>query len=194
MSEGVNKNRWNGVVGTIWLLAVLSVVAGAALIASYGTYETPSSGLYGGSSETRYNIAVWASGISQAVFMIIVATAFSILKSIYQNTCGSAFLIANEPDKASSAATSSFNERAVSAADGKGIIVRYINETSPLHGTVSAGNILLKINGAEVVGVRQAASCLVDGENNVAFIDSSGEHLERSFMSSRGASLSIRSA
>lgn len=194
ISRKPDRHKWDGAVGIVWLLAVISILSAIVVIATYGVYEVKTGGLYSQATETRFDIVIWTACISQALGMLMVALLFSILRGIYQNTCDALSMSADHQVAAGEPEKVAAPSLAAKAAQGRGVVVGYVNETSPLHGIVEPGHAILRINSTEVTGVRQAAGCLTDGENKISFLDHQGHLLDRYFQSAVGASLNIRSA
>lgn len=80
MAGNQNPERWNGFVFIAWAIAVITWLFGGYILLSAGTIDLP----YGGS---RLNVAVWAWVIGQSLGVLLIAGLFSMLNSIYKNTC-----------------------------------------------------------------------------------------------------------
>lgn len=76
-----NPNRWNGFVFIAWTIAIITWLFGVYILMEVGTINMP----YGGGS--TLNVGVWAWIIGQSLGVLLIAGLFSMLNSIYKNTC-----------------------------------------------------------------------------------------------------------
>ncbi|WP_128690954.1 hypothetical protein [Chromohalobacter israelensis] len=184
-----DKERWTAWVFVAWLLAAIAVVSGVAIISTMGTIEVPKETLYGSITEERPNYFIWAAAIGQALGALLFAALISMVNSIYQNSCDQ--LQRSQPPAAPVKGGAPPSKPKL-LDRGDGVYVAYVNEASSLYGVVEPGDLIKTLNGKEVESIRQASSCLVDGENEIVFVDAEGESHTQSFKSSNG-SLGIRS-
>lgn len=170
----VDRDRWNGWVSFTWILAGLAILASIFLIVNLGTVHVPKATLYG---TTRYedqpNIMIWAIGIGQSVGALLLAVLFSMVNSIYKNSCDAIRPV--EQVKPSD------GPEAVQAAKetvGDGVRLTSVPEGNPLRGILHAGDIVHAVNGKPVSRFVEAKRAILTGPNSFAYRDLRGQEKE----------------
>ncbi|MDL4862967.1 hypothetical protein NPJ88_011530 [Halomonas elongata] len=190
-----NRHKWDGWVTFAWLLAGIALVAGIFLVSTMGMMEVPERDFLGNVEMVeKPNPIVWSAAIGQFVASLLLAVIFSMLNSIYQNSCDLLSTHQDFDQEGRGSSVGNEETKARVAAKGKGVTVGYVNDASPLFGLVEVGHVILAINSSEVSSVRGAGQCLRDGSNRVAFLDHQGHLLERTFETEGKSSLGIKPA
>ncbi|MCC5904089.1 MAG: hypothetical protein JJT87_19430 [Halomonas sp.] len=168
-----NRERWTGWVTFAWVLAVLAIVGGIALIVAAGFIEVPRQSSFGSIGVDReVNVFVWAIAIGQAVSACMLAALFSMINSIYQNSCDQiAAAIPSSVSEDVSVATPTYTQ----PNDDAGPKVVKITDMSPLFDKAYVDWFLTEINGAAIAVSKDIKTALRPGENNFIFTKPNGE-------------------
>ena len=162
-----DRERWLGWVYFAWVLAGAACILGFFMIAKLGFIEVPSSSRY--VTRTEPNIMIWVMGVGQSLSAIMLAVLFSILNSIYQNTC-------DQRIDARKALTGEEPKPATPAKKGEVLRLTEVLEESPLNSVLSPGCVILKINDDWAGDVEWAKSLIKNGANKFQYINTSRNH------------------
>lgn len=162
-----DRARWNGWVALAWILALLAIVGGIAVIATAGFIEVPHLNSVGQTeTSTEPNVFIWAIAIGQAVSATMLAAIFSMINSIYQNSCDQLVgvnLFKPAPEQANTPKNSALRLTSVPA-------------TSSLSKTLSTGDMIITFNGQPVTSLENdVVNRIVTGENSITFLTPEGE-------------------
>lgn len=184
-----DRDRWYGWVALSWLLVVVAVLAGLALIATAGTVEVPQRDLIGNISwREEPNMMIWGIAIGQALASALFAALISIANSAYQNSCDLLRYVARgektgAPPPAAevdSATPATPGTPATPAATGlPGIVIERIEPNSPLAGVMRPGFRIAKVNGRDVTTLEEADQNLRKGRNEFEFYNLDGRLVSR---------------
>lgn len=173
-NKSPDRERWTGWVAIAWILALLAIGGGVFAIATAGFVEVPRQNSYGRlQTVTEPNIFIWAIAIGQAVSATMLAAIFSMINSIYQNTCdqftearrnnayvgldGEVVPTVRQPEK------------------GKGLRLTNVKSASPLSAVLHTGCLIEKINDQPVDSVAGAESLIQEEPNKFEFQTPAGE-------------------
>ncbi|SRR5690554_1120188 len=182
-----DKTRYEGWVTVTWILAGLTGVASLILVGTHGTVEIPRPGGFGTTSDV--NVVIWAIAIGQTLGALLVAALFSMVNSIYQNSCD--LLSNNAPVPAvedSGKEIEGPGEKPISTgrvAEG-GLLVKQVRTASQLDGILRPGYKLLRVNGEQPDDELSAAKLVVNGENDIEYMTTGGEVVRRLVPMRRG--------
>lgn len=182
-----NPNRWDGWVSFAWILAALTIVGVLILVAKYGMVESYSVDRFGlRSLDREVNVFVWAVGIGQSIAAVMVAGLFSMVNSIYKNTCDP---VATTTDQ--KALSSPDVDKGYAGASG--VVITRIKESSPLFDKAYVGWKIVGVNGSAIEDPVDIAKFLVNGFNVIQLIDSKGrdEAFEVMVKNNQGLNLSV---
>lgn len=187
-----NRHRWDAWITFAWLMVALAVIVGVMLIATVGTVRMPETDFLGNITWTEQtNYIVWGAAIGQAVGVSMLAAIFSILNSIYQNSCDT--LLAAAGEVSSSGATGLPTSEAIGGnacyqAQGEwvavtkpekeaenGAVVYEILSTSPFYRILKPGYSIVKANGMKVESESEVRDASKKGKNNIEFSDQNGK-------------------
>ncbi|WP_016854795.1 hypothetical protein [Halomonas smyrnensis] len=187
-----DRSRWDGWVAAVWVIAGLACIAALVLINQLGTMRVPERDLLGNVSwTTGPNIAVWAAAIGQAGAGVLFAVLFSMVNSIYKNSCDQLACAKQEPAEATSTSRSSEEPSKAKYVDqGEDVEdaaeysvptlkVDSVEKSSPFYGHVGAGYALLAVNGKEVESEPDIALNMVDGLNEFTFRNRNWKQVKR---------------
>lgn len=171
MSGIPKRDRWDGWVGLAWLLAVIAIVGGLALISSSGFVEVERyTSLSSTTADTEPNFYIWAIAIGQAVSACLVAALFSIINSIYKNSCD---LIGLQVQRVNDSAEDGRQQRAT------GIVVTSVPTHSPLYKVIEPGDRLMSINDSPISTTEAADDAIVIGYNSIEFYNARSKLVSR---------------
>lgn len=182
-----NRERWEGWVMFAWVLAAIAAISGVVLISAYGQIEVPSGTDFRGNVrwDKQANVLVWTAAIGQALGTIMLAVIFSIINSIYQNSCD---LINNVIDdvvnekngESEGGGLLTIGSKKTSGSESLGgLKITKVRTASPFDGILHPGYLLLSINGHKPMDGLDAAKQVIDGENEVIFQKPDGELVKR---------------
>ena len=140
-----NPDRWNGFVFIAWAIAIITWLFGIYILMEAGTTHMP----YGGGSSL--NIGVWAWVIGQSLGVLLIAGLFSMLNSIYKNTCKPPALSENQDKKVVDP-----GYELVSAPPG-----------SPFYSKASKGFVIKTVNGSPVASHAEVNANAKIGSNAI---------------------------
>ncbi|SDI30025.1 hypothetical protein SAMN04487867_104168 [Vreelandella titanicae] len=173
-----DRERWIGWVALAWILAAVAVIGGVAAISMAGFIEVARPNSFGRMETVREpNVFIWAIAIGQAVSAAMLAAIFSMINSIYKNSCDQlASVTTSTPDKDPPLLDpDAVNENEVERDwDGKGLKVLSVHRASPLSGLLKEGFILISVNKKPATTELEAAKAVVKGKNIIEFINSDG--------------------
>ncbi|MBB3142187.1 hypothetical protein [Halomonas organivorans] len=187
-----DRCRWDGWVTFVWLIAILACIAAVFLINQLGTMRVPERDVLGNISwTTGPNIPVWAAAIGQAGAGVLFAVLFSMVNSIYKNSCDQ--LAATSLGSAESADTNDDEEELAKAKyvdqgeeledtaeySAPTLMVDSVRKGSPFYGQVVAGYALMAVNGQEVESEDDISSNMVDGLNEFTFRNRNWKQIKR---------------
>ncbi|RUR43377.1 hypothetical protein [Vreelandella populi] len=174
MGKAPNRERWSGWVAIAWILALLAIGGGIFAIATAGFIEVPRQNSFGRlQTVTEPNIFIWAIAIGQAVSATMLAAIFSMINSIYQNTCDQC---ANMGPSIPRADTVGDASPMVSKPEhGKGLRLTNVKSGSPVRSVLYTGCLIEKINDQPVDSVAGAESLIQKEPNKFEFQTSAGE-------------------
>ncbi|ELY22311.1 hypothetical protein [Vreelandella titanicae] len=173
-----DRERWSGWVTFAWLLAILACIGGVALISIAGYVELPRQNSFGRIETAKEpNVFIWAIAIGQAVSAAMLAALFSMINSIYQNSCDQMAGVdfrESEPDLGQySAAVEGEKVEPSNIESGyKGLKVISVHRASPLSGLIKEGFVLISINKKPALTELDAAKAVVKGKNIIEFLNS----------------------
>lgn len=172
------RERWTGWVTFAWVLAMIAIIGGIAIIVTAGFIEVPRLNSFGRTeTSTEPNVFIWALAIGQAVSALMLAALFSIINSIYQNSCDHLAEIAVASPEQSMPQPEPDDVDEVEVAgewDGEGLKVLSVHASSQLHGVLKGGYVLTKVNDTAVKNEIQAAQAVFEGYNAIEYVDNSG--------------------
>lgn len=186
----MNRERWNGWVTLAWLIVALAIVVGLFLVSTLGTIDVPSQDLRGNITwQEEPNPAVWGLAIGQIVAAAMLAAMFSMLNSIYKNSCDLLVSSSNQQGNTISSGTIKSSEKTVetevteklSPLESKasmGLVVQSIERKSPLYHLLKPGYAICKVNGQEVISKEKMFMGLVQGKNLINFADTEDRKFE----------------
>lgn len=175
------RSRWEGWVVFTWLIAALTAVASLFLVGAHGQVEVPRPSGFG--TTTEVNIFIWAIGIGQTVGALLLAALFSMINSVYQNSC-ELVAASRKGEEGGDEAGASLDPENVDLDSG--LLVKTIRTASQLEGILRPGYKLLSVNGHQPEDELDAAQLVVDGENDIQFMTTGGEVIRRSVPMRRG--------
>jgi len=182
-----DKTRYEGWVTVTWILAGLTGVASLILVGTHGTVEIPRPGDFGTTSDV--NVIIWAIAIGQTLGALLVAAIFSMVNSIYQNSCDLLSNSALAPTVEDSGKKIEGSEKKTIstglAAEG-GLLVKQVRTASQLDGILRPGYKLLRVNGEQPDDELSAAKLVVNGENDIEYMTIGGEVVRRLVPMRRG--------
>lgn len=194
----MNRDRWNGWVTFAWLIVVLSVIAGIFMISTLETIEVPNQDFRGNITwQEEPNPAVWGVAIGQGFAAAMLAAIFSMLNSIYQNSCDllarqnrhksnriNCTTTVNSTENTTTTApekTISDNMLKLSPSDkmaSDGQVIFAIERTSPVYRLLRPGYAICKVNGQEVCSQEKMMMDLVQGKNLIEYADAEDQKYE----------------
>lgn len=152
-----NRDKWVGWVVLAWIIAILACIGGVILISTYGFYG------YGSSKEP--NITIWSIGIGQAVSGLLIAAIFSMINSIYQNSCDQLAGVIFGKDA-----------NAVSIKEQeKGFRLTSVPTSTQLSKTFSGGDMIITVNEKRVSSMSGFLAMLDSKENTIEYLTPAGE-------------------
>lgn len=162
-----------------WIIAAIACVSGLFLIFTIGFVDVPRSNSYGTISEP--NPFVWALAISQAVGSVMLAVIFSMLRSIYQNTCDKLPLPAYETlgGDSSSAIDEGTNTKEDKSRSATGLKLTNVSSDSELCAVVYAGCLIISVNDKPVDSVSSVEALITKAPNKFEFLTTSGERMTK---------------
>lgn len=162
-----DRERWSGWVTFAWLLAILACIGGIALISIAGYVELPRQNSFGRIETAKEpNVFIWAIAIGQAVSAAMLAAIFSMINSIYQNSCDQ--LAGVEFSKPSSKQTATPKDKALRLTT--------VPASSSLSNTLTTGDMIISFNGQPVTSLENdVVDRIVEGENSITFVTLEGE-------------------
>ena len=167
MNKMPDRERWTGWVTFAWLLAVIACIGGIAIISIAGFVELPRQNGFGSIETTREpNVFIWAIAIGQAVSAAMLAALFSMINSIYQNSC----------DQLAGADFSKSAPKQPSSTKTKALRLTTVPASSPLSKTLSTGDMIISFNGQPTTSLEQdVVARIVPGVNTITFLTLEGE-------------------
>lgn len=178
MNKMPDRERWIGWVALAWILAAIAVIGGIAAISMAGFIEVARPNSFGRMETVREpNVFIWAIAIGQAVSAAMLAAIFSMINSIYQNSCDQMAGVAfgePEPDlgQYSDAVEGEKVEPSNTESGNKGLKVLSVHKASPLSGLIKEGFVLISINKKPALTELDAAKAVVRGKNIIEFLNS----------------------
>lgn len=183
------RDRWDGWVTFAWVMVGLALIVGMIMVGAMGTVEIPEQDYRGNVTWTESpNFVVWGAAIGQVVGAAMLAAIFSILNSIYKNSCDMISLAPNQPgsglseDKSGASVHSApevggrLGESAPDAEDGAtSLIIEEVKGISPLYMLAKPGHTILKANGQPVNTLAALRANTTKGQNSLELCDESGE-------------------
>lgn len=173
-----DRERWIGWVALAWMLAAIAVIGGIAAISMAGFIEVARPNSFGRMETVREpNVFIWAIAIGQAVSAAMLAAIFSMINSIYQNSCDQMAGVdfgESEPDlgQYSDAVEGGKVEPSNTESSYKGLRVISVHRASPLSGLIKEGFVLISINKKPALTELDAAKAVVKGKNIIEFLNS----------------------
>lgn len=175
MENTPNRERWSGWVAAAWLLAILAIVGGIAVIATAGFVEVPRQNSFGRIERvTEPNVFIWAIAIGQAVSASMLAALFSMVNSIYKNTCDQV-----SSTKTAKTRSSKNTDHMDTELPAKGLRITNVKSGSPLTETLHTGCLLVSINDKPVNNANWADNLTKTGTNKLEFYPLSGNKQAR---------------
>lgn len=169
MRKAPDRERWTGWVAIAWILALLAIAGGIFAIATAGFVEVPRQNSYGRlQTVTEPNIFIWAIAIGQAVSATMLAAIFSMINSIYQNTC----------DQLGGVEFSSSREQKKVPASAQALRLTTVPASSILSNALSTGDMVTGVNGYRVSSLDELTFRVLAGENIISFLTMAGEEKE----------------
>ncbi|KIN13495.1 hypothetical protein [Halomonas sp. KHS3] len=174
-----DRERWSGWVTFAWLLAILACIGGVAIIAIAGSIEVPRENGFGRVETVREaNVFIWSLGIGQAVSALMLAALFSMINSIYKNSCLLVGLQSDvDPSLKEDAPNRSWPQSSNMTPDANGPRVVKISDKSPLFDKAYVDWYLTKANGNNISSSKDIKPMLKLGENSFIFIKPTGEQV-----------------
>lgn len=179
-----NKHRYEGWVTVTWIVAGLTGIASLILVGTHGTVEIPRPGGFGTTSDV--NVIIWAIAIGQTLGALLVAALFSMVNSIYQNSCD---LLSNSSSSSTQVPAVEDAGKEVEGSGKKpvsigltaegGLLVKQVRTASQLDGILRPGYKLLRVNGEQPDDEISAAKLVVNGENDIEYMTTGGEVVRR---------------
>lgn len=172
-----DRERWIGWVALAWILAAVAIIGGIAAISMAGFIEVARPNSFGRMETVREpNVFIWAIAIGQAVSAAMLAAIFSMINSIYQNSCDQMAGVdfgEPKPDLGQySDAVEGEVEPSNTESGYKGLKVISVHRASPLSGLIKEGFVLISINKKPVLTELSAAKAVVKGKNIIEFLNS----------------------
>ncbi|WP_422102005.1 hypothetical protein [Vreelandella sp.] len=183
MKKAPDRERWIGWVALAWILAALAVIGGIIAINAAGFIEVPRPNRFGRIETVREpNVFIWAVAIGQAVSAAMLAAIFSMINSIYQNSCDQLWRLEmaevhmKEPLQSDDVNVLEENSSEILKEEykGEGLRVLSIHRASPLSGLLKEGYVLLSINSQKALTEMDAAKAVVKGKNIIEFLNANG--------------------
>lgn len=177
MNKMPDRERWIGWVALAWILAAVAIIGGIAAISMAGFIEVARPNSFGRMETVREpNVFIWAIAIGQAVSAAMLAAIFSMINSIYQNSCDQMAGVdfgEPKPDLGQySYAVEGEVEPSNTESGYKGLKVISVHRASPLSGLIKEGFVLISINKKPVLTELSAAKAVVKGKNIIEFLNS----------------------
>lgn len=177
MNKMPDRERWIGWVALAWILAAVAIIGGIAAISMAGFIEVARPNSFGRMETVREpNVFIWAIAIGQAVSAAMLAAIFSMINSIYQNSCDQMAGVdfgEPKPDLGQySDAVEGEVEPSNTESGYKGLKVISVHRASPLSGLIKEGFVLISINKKPVLTELSAAKAVVKGKNIIEFLNS----------------------
>ena len=170
MKKAPDRERWIGWVALAWTIAAIAIIGGIVVISTAGFIEVPRSNSFGRMETVKEpNIFIWAIAIGQALSATMLAAIFSMINSIYQNSCDqlAGAVFTNEVSKKP--------ERMLT----KALRLTTVPATSPLSKTLSTGDMVLSFNGKSVTSLKDdVIDHIVTGKNAMTILTVTGEEKE----------------
>ncbi|MDN3562717.1 hypothetical protein [Vreelandella neptunia] len=162
-----DRERWSGWVALAWTFALLAIVGGIAVIATTGFIEVPRLNSFDRTeTSTEPNVFIWTIAIGQAVSFTMLAAIFSMINSIYQNSC----------DQLEEVDLSQPSSKQVNTPKNSVLRLTSVPATSSLSKTLSTGDIIITFNGQPVTSLENdVVDRIVTGENSITFLTLEGE-------------------
>lgn len=174
--QAPDRNRWTWCVNAMWGVAIFVGVASLIMIGAF------SNGPGGG------DVFLWIAAFAQTFGAVLMAGLFSMVNSIYQNSCdlltGGRVVEAPSVGEAVASGSTGVEAGADSATgrvtssrgvDGrKGVQIQSVKAESPLYCQVQPGDVLLSVNGQDVTSERDAANQIISGMNRLEVLEAGG--------------------
>lgn len=163
-----NRDKWIGFVALAWLVAVIVILASIYLISELGTMRK---GSYG----TSPNLTIWAIGISESIFALLMAGIFTMINSIYQNSCDqTALLKSRGAEKILPSTSSAPTPQPKNSVAREGLRLKAIHKGSPFYGVLGEGFSLQSINDVPLSTLEEAEAAKKQGKNFADIISPGG--------------------
>ena len=165
-----DRERWIGWVALAWILAAIAVIGGIAAISMAGFIEVARPNSFGRmETVTEPNVFIWSVAIGQAVSATLLAALFSMINSIYKNSCdqlkSTAYAEAREGGDAASEQRSGEN----------GVRLTNVSSQSPLEKVLYTGCLITRLNDETVESVDVLVAQIIKGPNKIEFQTPAGE-------------------
>lgn len=171
MPKAPNRNRWAGWVSVAWLIAICACVVSVGLIFAAGFVEIPKRNIVGNVEKVREpNFFIWAIAVGQSVSAVMLAALFSMINSIYQNSCD---LIAPQVDGLSEL------DGAPQQKDRPGFEIESVPGHSPLYQVLQPGYRLVSVNDKPVEKAEDADAFAEVGRNFIEFYNENSRLISR---------------
>lgn len=195
MKKAPDRERWIGWVALAWMLAAVAVIGGIAAVSMAGFIEVARPNSFGRMETAREpNVFIWAIAIGQAVSALMLAAIFSMINSIYKNSCDQLSAVIAPTDKQAGLLPESEMEGEVEVEgdwDGTGLKILSVHSASQLRGILKGGYVLTKVNNESVSSSLQAASAVSEGRNTIEYVDNNGA-MKRRALTMKAAPLYIQ--
>ncbi|WP_447956500.1 hypothetical protein [Vreelandella sp. EE7] len=159
-----DRERWSNWVTLAWIFAVIACLGGIFLVVNFGYVEIPRAGGYGTRREP--SLFIWALAIGQAISSIMLAVIFSMLNSIYQNTCDQ--MKATVPKEVPLMPEEKKHS-------GKGLRLTHVKPESPLSAVLYTGCLIIRVNDQPVDSVKEIEPLITKAPTKVEFQAPMGE-------------------
>lgn len=170
MQEMPDRDRWSGWVGFVWFIAVLTFIGSMVLVSKLGIVEVRVPTLYGsGEIITQPNLVIWSLAIGQTIGAVLLAVLFSMVNSIYKNSCTQLRAVQSE-----SPADKKAPQQEAESDPRRGLRLTNVKKGSPLAGVMQTGCILVSVNDRGVDSVAFAERQVINGPNKIVFYPLSG--------------------
>lgn len=170
-----NPNKWDNWVSFAWAIAIFSVLSACIIILKFGSIEATEVTSYGNRiSGQQVNFTIWAICIGQSIAACMTAALFSMINSIYKNTCNTQAITNQHLPAASSANLPRHNN--VNKLNHPQIVS--LNDKSAFFDRVYSGWFIAAVNGQNVRTSSEVSRYLKKGDNTFTFIKPDGEEVE----------------
>lgn len=175
-----DRYRWQGWVALSWLLVIIAVLAGLALVVTAGSLEVPQRDLAGSVRwREEPNMMVWGIAIGQVLASALFAALISIANSAYQNTCDLLRRAGHEEKAGASSSVVEDGSPQDETPELPGVVIESIEPNSPLAGVMRPGFRITKVNGNDVATLGEADKSLHKGRNELEFYNLDGRLITR---------------